>query len=175
MARFPADSESRQTDTRACAIVHYQIDPEHWDYKVETGHDVGCDCILELAEKGFWRGSRIRVQIKGTKNLERYLLSNKRDLSFPLEAKTIGYALNGTDPFVLMLVDIASERVFFEEIHLHFLANPKLRDKLDSGQQKISIRIPTSQQLGTETDADLQAIAKKSFVQDANDWFYEAQ
>lgn len=50
MARFPIDTEQRKTGSRACAIVHYRINSDHWVYREETEIDIGRDCILELSE-----------------------------------------------------------------------------------------------------------------------------
>ena len=85
MALFPADTESRRTDSRACAIVHYQFDSNHWAYRQITGNDVGCDCEFELSEDNRWLGHKIECQIKGTRHVENYFLKDMRTISYPLE------------------------------------------------------------------------------------------
>lgn len=172
MSRFPADSESRRTDTRACAIVHYTIDADHWDYKTECGHDVGRDCILELSEDNYWKGKSVQVQIKGTRHVKDLLVSSGKEISKPLEVETIWYALRQPTSFLLMIVDVESETIYYRELHEHFLEHPELRSKLD-GQKTVSIRFSSESVFDKVNDMDLQMIAAKSFARDGDGWFYE--
>lgn len=112
MGMFPADSESRRTDSRACAIVHYQFDSDHWVYRQLTGADVGCDCEFELSEDNRWLGHKIECQIKGTRHVDNYFLKDMRAISYPLEIKTINYGLGKPNAFVLLVVDVESERIY---------------------------------------------------------------
>ena len=162
MARFPADSDSRRTDTRACGIVHHTINAEHWDFRSEGGHDFGRYCILELSEDNYWKNHRIQVQIKGTKDANKLKLKDGNHISRQLETKTIGYGLNTTEAFVLMVVDTTTETIYYQELHDYFASDPELLRKIDT-QSTISIRIPTSNTFSQQNDEDLQQLAKRSF------------
>ncbi len=166
MARLPLDNESRKTDARACAIVHYMFDSDHWQYRELTGADVGCDCELELSENNKWLGGKIECQIKGTRHLNNYLLKSGGVVSFPLEIKTINYGLMKANSFVLLLVDVEAEVVYYQSLQDYFLANPKLLVRLEDDDAKtINIRIPTTNFL-SEDDTALQEIAKARYGTD---------
>lgn len=172
MARFPADSESRRVDSRACAIVHYAIDSNHWEYKLETGGDFGCDAILELSENNYWTGNRVRVQIKGTRHIDRYLVSKGAEISFPLSVDTLNYTLTSPESFLLFVVDIESEAIYYCELHEHLSSHANLVEKMES-QQKVSIRFSRGKILESGNDAELQAAARRRFAPDGNGWFIE--
>lgn len=147
MANFPGDSDSLRIDRRACAIVHYRLDLDNWDFKLLTGQDVGYDCIIELSDNDRWTGKKIEIQIKGTRNLENYALKSDSVISFPLEIKTINYALGCTNAFLLAVVDVEKEKIYIEELHDYICDHPNLAEKLDSDQKKLSIHVPMSNEL----------------------------
>lgn len=163
MTLFPADGEPRRTDARACAIVHYLFDADHWQYREITGQDVGCDCEFELSENDYWQGHKIECQIKGTRHLDNYKHKSGPLLSFPLDTKTINYALNRSVSFILLLVDVEKERIYYQHIQRYFMDGPELLKKLDSAAKTISIRIPMKNVLD-EDDSVLQAYAKETYV-----------
>lgn len=172
MARFPADSESRRIDTRACAIVHYKIDCNHWDYKLENGHDIGCDCILELSEDNYWKNHRIRLQIKGTKSIDNFLVNNGAEVSFSLAVAVINYALASPEPFLLVVVDVVSESIYYRELHDHFLEHGELRAKLEK-QKTVNVRFPGNPVSLPENDEELCLMARRRFTPDDDGWFRE--
>lgn len=165
MARLPQDNDARRTDSRACAIVHYLFDSGHWQYCEVTGTDVGCACELELSENDNWRGNIIECQIKGTRYLEKYYLLKKGDeISFPLDVKTINYALGKANSFVLLVVDVKNETIYYQCLQDLFISNRALYQKLDKEDIKtMNIRIPVSNCLG-EDDSALQEIARARFL-----------
>lgn len=162
MTRFPADSESRRTDSRACAIVHYQFDSNHWQYREVTGQDIGCDCEFELSEDSYWRGSKIECQVKGTKHIDKRLLKDNQTISFPLEIKTICYGLGKKHAFVLLVVDVVAEIVYYQNIHEYFIENPALFQKLDGDAKAMSIRIPIENRLDDD-DLPLRLYASTGY------------
>lgn len=111
MPRTPIDCEPRKTGSKARAIVHYKLNAEHWDYREETGNDYGRDCVIELSENDCWNNHKIEGQIKGTRSPE--ILKREKCFSFPLEVKTINYALNAPGAFVLFYVDVENELVYY--------------------------------------------------------------
>lgn len=92
MPRTPIDCEPCKMGSKARAIVHYKLNAEHWDYREETGNDYGRDCVIELSENDYWNNHKIEGQIKGTRSPE--ILKREKCFSFPLEVKTINYAIN---------------------------------------------------------------------------------
>lgn len=132
MALFPADCESRRTDARACAIVHYLFDADHWQCREITGQDVGCDRGFELSENDYWKGHKIECQIKGTRHLDNYKHKSGPILSFPLETKTVNYGLNRNVSFILLLVDVEEERIYYQHIQRYLRDRPELLRKLES-------------------------------------------
>lgn len=163
MPSLPRDSDTRRTDSRACAIVHYQIDSDQWLYRQLTGQDVGVDCQLELSDRNRWIAKKVEVQIKGTRHIERYLRTGGCSLSYPIDVKTIGYALNSPIPFFLFLVDVVDERVYYHELHEHFIHHPELLAKLEDGQKTISIRLPVDSVL-TAHDSAIARLADHSYA-----------
>lgn len=161
MPRTPIDCEPRKTSSKARAIVHYKLNAEHWDYREETGNDYGRDCVIELSENDCWNNHKIEGQIKGTRSPE--ILKREKCFSFPLEVKTINYALNARGAFVLFYVDVENEVVYYLPIQDYFIANKTLFDKLDTGQERMSVHIPIDNIL-SDDDFDLQEIAKSVYV-----------
>ena len=92
MLRTPIDCKPRKAGSKARAMVHYKLNVEHWDYREETGNDYGRDCVIELSENDCWNNNKIEGQIKGARSPE--ILKREKCFSFPLEVKTINYALN---------------------------------------------------------------------------------
>ena len=160
MARFPIDSEQRKTGSRARAIVHYQIDADHWVYTEAPDEEVGRDCILELSENYRWTDHRIECQIKGSRNPN--ALKKGETLSYALETRTIEYALGRRNAFVLFYVDIVREDVYFVCIQDAFIENKDLFDKLDGSQETVNVRIPRGNLLRSN-DAALQDIARSLY------------
>ncbi len=114
------DSEKRRIGSKARAIVHYKLNAEHWDYCEETSNDYGRDCIIELSEDDCWNNHKIEGQIKETHTPKR--LKNEKYFSFPLEIKTINYALGTPSAFVLFYVDIGNEAVYYLLIQDYFIS-----------------------------------------------------
>ena len=160
MARFPVDSLSRKIGSRARAIVHYSLDSDCWEYREYTGADVGTDCQIETPEGGSWMNLTIDCQIKGTSRPKR----RKRDyLSFSLDVKTISYALCDSRPYVLFLVDINSEIVYFLPIQDYFTDNAGLLEKLETNKETIDVRIPIENTVKLKED-QLIELAHCSFT-----------
>lgn len=160
MARFPIDSDQRKIGSRACAIVHYQIDSDHWLYREDTEVDVGRDCILELSENNRWLNHKIECQIKGSKKPKK--LKRDNAFSFALETKTILYALNSNNAFILFYVDVTKEEAYYLPIQDYFINNIELFDKLNSEQETINVHIPKANLL-KEKDYDLQELARNTY------------
>lgn len=167
MARFPIDTEQRKIASRACAIVHYKLNSEHWVYREDTEVDVGKDCTIELSENNKWCNHKIECQIKGVSSpdrLNRIKIKGGKEFSFPLSKKTIMYALNSSIAFILFFVDIDNEIVYYLAIQDYFIANKNLFNKLDENEEgTINVHISVDCILSA-MDSDLQEIAKSTYV-----------
>lgn len=168
MSRFPLDTDARRIGARAVAILHYQIDYHHWQYREMTGLDVGCDCELELAVNNRWCNNRIRVQVKGTTTIQKYILKNTTTISYPLELKTVNYALSSAEPFLLFLVDIVDETCYFAALQEYFIEQEdqfgrlSLRNSTDeSGDFNIHIKVDN---ILSEKDDELCRLAQFTYV-----------
>ena len=158
MSRMPIDTPQRKIGSKACAIVHYILDADHWLYREETNVDVGRDCTIELSRGNRWYNDKIECQVKGTTKIK--VLSNG-DISFSIDTKTINYALGASNSFVLFLVDVEGEKVYYVALQEYYIANGIPFAKLE-GQETISIHISTSNCLNNSDD-DLQAIAQSRY------------
>jgi hypothetical protein len=156
MSTYPADCEQRKLGSKGCKIFHYILDTDHWEYKQETGNDVGRDCILELSENNQWRNHKVEGQIKGKAHPKE--LQGGEYISFPMEVKTINYAIQSPIAFVLFVVDTSNEIVYYQPIQEYLICNPDLIEKLSTKQQTINIRIPKSNTL-PQKDKELQTLA----------------
>ncbi|MBR7019552.1 MAG: DUF4365 domain-containing protein [Lachnospiraceae bacterium] len=162
MSGMPIDTLQRKIGSRAVAIVHYSIDSSHWEFRQETGNDVGRDCTIELSENDRWNNHKIEGQIKGSEKISP-LKRTPDEISFSMETKTINYALGSPVPFVLFHVDITTEAVYYLAIQDYFISHPELFDKLETAQDSLALHIPTSNILG-KNDSALVAIAKCTYI-----------
>ena len=146
---YPKDGLERKNASKARSIVHYKLNADNWEYKEETGKDVGRDCIIELSENNEWRNHKIEGQIKGRSSINK--LCNG-DITFPFEVKTINYALSSSIPFVLFLADITKEIVYYLPIQKYFLENPQEYKKAKKEQGTINVHISPACTLPEDED-----------------------
>lgn len=158
MPRMPIDTPQRKIASKACAIVHYILNADHWVYREETNIDIGRDCVLELSVDNCWNNDKIEGQIKGTKSIKE--LTNG-DFSFQIDTKTVNYAIRSGNSFVLFLVDVEKEFVYYVALQEYYIANGIPIDKLEN-QETISIHISKNNCLNN-SDYDLQEIAKSRY------------
>lgn len=158
MPRMPIDTPQRKVGSKACAIVHYMLDANHWLYREETNIDVGRDCVLELSVDDRWNNDKIEGQIKGTQRI-RELSSGT--ISFSIDTKTINYAICSGNSFVLFLVDVDTEKVYYVALQEYYIANGIPSEKLET-QETISIHISKDHCLN-DGDDDLQEVAKSRY------------
>ena len=172
MGTFPKDCKGRVIGSTAKGIFHYQLPKKHWEYHESIGADSGTDCVIELIENEEFHNQKIECQIKGTTKAEK--LKNKPVFSFPLDVKTINYALSSSTGFVLFYVDINNEIIYYLPIQDYFISNKELYDKLNGKQEKLSVHIPADNIL-SEDDFDLQQIAKSIYIDGPSKNLYRIQ
>ena len=161
MPKMPIDTPQRKIGSRAVAVVHYYVDSNHWEFRQETGNDVGRDCTIELSENDRWLNHKIEGQIKGTTKIEP--LKTRNEASFSMEVRTINYALGSSCPFVLFYVDISKENVYYLPIQEYFIDHPELFAKLDGSQDKLNLHI-SLENLLNRSDERLTEIAKLTYL-----------
>lgn len=155
---YPKDNIQRKIGTRARAILFYKINSEHWDFKEESGNDVGRDCIIEFSDNDEWKNDKIECQIKGTEHIDRYC--RREYISFPIDVKTINYAKNSNISFVIFLIDVVDEIVYYLCVQDYLKMN-SIDDKLNGGQKTINIIFPITSTLFAD-DIKLIELAKKN-------------
>ena len=158
---LPKDKESRSVGSRAKAIVHYTFDADHWEYRDYTGVDVGVDCCIELTENDEWSGNIIDCQVKG--RTKPNYNATKEYISLELMVSTVNYALSRANSFIVLLVNISDETIYYLPIQEYFIANPVNFAKLNGNQESITVRIPTDN-IVTHNDTNLQEIAKSRYI-----------
>lgn len=158
---YPKDDDNRANGSKAKGIVHYKFNADHWEYRDYTGVDVGIDCSFELTENDEWTGNIIECQVKGRSN-PKFNVS-KQFISLELKTSTINYALSRANSFVVLLVDLSDETIYYLPLQEYFIANPELFIKLSSNQIDMTIRIPTDN-IVTDRDSDLQEIARSRYT-----------
>lgn len=157
-----APNSSRAICDRGRALVHYRFNSEHWVYREVTGNDIGIDCELEYVENDEYNGDIISCQIKATKNIEKYKIKDNQ-YSFPLDKKTINYALRSSRPFILCLVDVICEKVYYMPIQDYFMNNFSLFEKLESGDGTVNVHVCMKNEV-TNEDSDLIEISKQGYI-----------
>lgn len=78
-------------------------------------------------------------------------------------SSTINYALSRASSFVLLLVNISDETVYYLPIQEFFIANPSCFDKATGAQEDMTLRISVDNVV-TKDDANLQQIAKSRYI-----------
>lgn len=158
---YPKDSPTRKTDSKSSQILHSQINTDHWLLRLETGNDVGRDCILELSENDEWHNHKIEGQIKGT--AKPTLILDEQFVSFPLEVKTLNYAINSPISFILFVIDVTEKKVYYQCLQDYYKMNKEKIDKIKPDQNTYNIRLDVKNVLNAD-DSALQELAKKIHI-----------
>ena len=161
MTKLPKDISPRVIGSTARAIVHRGFNATNWEYREETGCDVGIDCSFDLIEHENWTGDKLFCQVKGTTK-PKYICDNKY-ISVELKVSTLNYALSHAFSFVVLYVDINTDIIYYLPIQEYFIANKSLFYKLESGQDKISLHVPTDNIVSND-NINLIEIAKSRYV-----------
>ena len=160
MGTLPKDCCSRVIAAHARKMVHYIFPSEDWEYHEVTGCDNGMDCILELVENEKWHNKKIEGQIKGTRSL-RVLKNN--EISISIDTKTILYGLSSLCAFVVFMVDVSKNEVYYLPIQDYFISQPALFDKIESDQKTMALHIPLDN-LVLNNLFELKQIAKSVYL-----------
>ena len=160
MGRLPEDCSSRAICTRSRGIFAYQIDSNKWEWHEQTGTDHGTDIVLELSDGECFSGKKIEGQIKGRTQIE-FLKNGK--IKFDLDVKTINYALNNANPFVLFLVDVTEEKVYYLAIQDFFIDNPERFVAAENNVYSVTLHVNPNGTLLESAD-ELVSIANRVYA-----------
>ena len=160
MLKLPKDCPARVIGARARAIVHYAIPAENWEFHELTGSDHGIDCSIELVEENEFKNKKIEGQIKGTRNIH---FLKDGSISFAIDVKTINYGLGSSTAFVLFLVAVDEELVYYLPIQDYFISDKSRFDQLANNQKTLNLHVPTDN-IVSSNDYELQQIAKSVYV-----------
>ena len=157
---LPKDCSAREVATRARSLVVYKLNAKKWEWHEQTGIDHGTDMIIELAENDTFSNKKIEIQIKGRKSIS-FLKTG--EISFNLDVKNINYALGSSNAFVVFLVDVIAEIVYYIPIQDYFIANKDKFLAAENNKSTVNIHIDPDNVLSDE-DNELCEIAKSVYV-----------
>ena len=160
MSKLPEDCSARAICTRSRGIFAYQIDSNKWEWHEQTGTDHGTDIVLELSDGECFSGKKIEGQLKGRTQIE-FLKSGK--IKFDLEVKTTNYALNNSNPFVLFLIDVTEEKVYYLAIQDYFIENPERFGAAKNNAYSVTLHIDPENTLDGKPD-ELISIANRVYA-----------
>ena len=163
-AILPMDIKEQGVGRGGMALIHYVFDYHHWEFRLETGIDVGRDCVFEHIENNEWHNGTIRCQVKGTEKPGTYLLASGNEFSYKFEKKTINYALRSRDAFLVFLCDLVNEKVYYLPIQEYFIENPKEYERLENDNDTMKLRIPLSNQITRENDQAVVQLSKIAYA-----------
>ena len=128
------DSDEMKKERKSLSIVDYKFSSNgKWNYRKESGQDNDCDCTIELVnEEEIYLGKIACCQLKGRTELS--FIQKGSFISFPLESPTYNMALTANYLFILLIVDLTSEKIYY--LKLNNLG------KATSNNKTINIHIP---------------------------------
>lgn len=171
MTKFPKDVSARVIGSTAKAIVHRGFNATNWEYREDTGCDVGIDCSFDYIENENWTGDKLFCQIKGTQKPN--FIYNHEFLSVNLKVSTLNYALNQSFSFLVLYVNVNDDTIYYLPVQEYFIANKELFDKLSSGQEKISLHIPCDNIVSSDNE-NIKELAKSRYVGGPNKNLHKA-
>lgn len=131
---------AHQIETQASNNVRSIIDGDGTAlFRELTGRDYGIDAIVELFENGCVTGKIGFLQIKGKETIK--FLSRTDEISCSISASNVQYANQSNIPVIVVIASIA-EKTKFYYIELQEAVTNEHREKIEKGQDTITIRIP---------------------------------
>ena len=158
--KLPKDCSARAISTRARSLVVYKLNAEKWEWHEQTGTDHGTDMVIELVENEDFVNKKIEAQIKGRTTIT--VLKNG-EISFDLDVKTVNYALGSSNAFVLFLVDVTDEIVYYLPIQDYFIANKDKFKAAENNRTTVNVHI-SADNIVTNNTEKLVDIAKSVYV-----------
>ncbi len=163
-SKYPNDCSARVVCTKSRSIFVYKINAETWEWHEQTGTDHGTDIILELSDKNNFVGKKIEGQIKGRTKLK-YLKNGK--IKFDLEVKAANYAVGNPNAFVLFLVDVSKEKVYYLPLQDYFMENPKKFEAVKNNKTVVTVHIDKESNIDTSAE-ELISLTRYVYITDAS-------
>lgn len=165
MEKYPKDCSSRVVSTASRAMFYNHLNYRNWEFHEITGMDYGMDCYIESCENDTFKNNKVFVQIKGTAHIETYKIS--KFISYPIDTKTINYALNERSAFIVALVDVCNDNIYYVELHEYFINNS---DKIQylNNQDKMNIHFKFNNIINSDNDDELVELSKLTFKKSNN-------
>ncbi len=137
-----------------------KLDSVSWEWHELTGADRGTDIEFELVEDGEFRNHGIACQVKGSSNLVR---RNGENL-FDLEVKTVNYGLSASRAFLLVIVDLETEKAYYLALQDYFIAHPEEHDRLVKNKSTIRLPVPERQEFCRANNGSIVSLATKTYI-----------
>jgi len=155
---YPQDTEEFQKERRSYQTLFYKFDMAEWAPNGSDNTDHGMDYGFEYIENKEYRGYRVLSQIKSTEHLK------KQDnlCIFDLPVTTAAYAISCAQPFLLFLVDLASDNTYYVCLQEYFINNPDKLTAVDKNETTVRIKIPDDKVV-SRTNGELKEIAKRKY------------
>ena len=84
-------------------------------------------------------------------------------ISQQIEIKTLLYAINSPIAFVLFVVDVENEKIYYQCLQDYYYKNKEIIDKRIKKQKYINIRIPIEKLLSKDSN-ELIELAKRKII-----------
>jgi len=142
--KMPRSGANNALETYSRKRLHAMFDPEHFEVRDETQHDVGIDLFIELKSKNENINLRFPIQLKAARGLKK-----NRDGSISLQVKTrnVQYLMNDGLPAYYVLYH-KQEDVFYHK-RAQDVAR-MLKEKYPDGKLPASCTIKFDQRFDTE-------------------------
>lgn len=142
---------SHAVETRSRDLVRSKIDnTDNALFREITERDYGIDAVVELFEDGRVTGKFALIQIKGT-DKKIVPLKRSNEVSCEITSSNASYATQNNIPVILIYASL-NENGNFYFTNLQGIITDEHRQKINNGQEKITVRIP----LENSTQEDIQ-------------------
>jgi hypothetical protein len=156
--KYPQDSEEFKKERKSFQILFYKLNTDVWQSNGSDNFDHGVDYSFEYIEDDEYKGYRILSQIKSTE----HIIDQGENVAFDLNVKTASYSIGSSQPFILFLIDLITDTVYYVCLQELFVSNNKLYEKLKKNATSIRVKIPKQNIVNRDAIA-LQEIAKRQY------------
>ena len=155
---YPQDSEEFKKERASYQLLFYRLNAKVWAPNGSDKTDHGMDYGFEYIDDGQYKGYRLYSQIKSTEHLNK----SENYVSFDLKVKTAAYAISSAQPFVLFVVDLVNDVVYYVCLQDFFIENPESLLAVETNKSTVRIKLPLKQIVTRET-VGLQEVAKSQY------------
>ena len=156
---YPQDTEEFKKERKSYQLLFYRLNADVWAPNGSDNTDHGMDYGFEYIENGNYKGYRILSQIKSTE----HIIKSKKSVSFDLKVITAAYAISSAQPFVLFVVDLIADVIYYICLQDFFIDNPASLKAVGNIMQPILMRMDELPSDGAEI-----VILSLSSINDSN-------